>query len=78
MTDTEVLREHVKQYINRADEKSLRLVQAILEIEQEEDWWDELPEEVRNMLETSIKDGDEGKGISHEEVMKKYSQWFKK
>lgn len=78
MTDTEVLREHVKQYIDRADEKSLRLVQAILEIEEEEDWWDELPDEVRNMLEASIKDGDEGKGITHEEMMKKYSQWFKK
>jgi predicted transcriptional regulator len=77
MTDTEILREHVKQYIDRADEKSLRLVQAILEIEEGEDWWDELPKEIRNLLETSISDGDAGKGIPHEEMVKKYSQWFK-
>lgn len=78
MSVTEVLREQVKQSIDRADEKSLRMVQALLEIEQEDDWWDTLPDEVTNMLEASMKDGDDGKGISHEEMMKKNSQWFRK
>jgi len=80
MTDTEILREQVKEYIDNADAKSLKIVQAILEIEQadDEDWWDELPHEVQTMLNAAIKEGEEGKGITHEEMIEKYPQWFKK
>lgn len=78
MTETEILREQVKQYVEHADNKSLRIVQAILEIEQEEDWWEELPAEVQQMLEAAIKEGDEGKGISNDQMMEKHSKWFKK
>jgi hypothetical protein len=78
MTDTEILRKQVREYVEHADNKSLRIVQAILEIEQEEDWWDELPEEVQHMLDAAIKQGEEGKGISHEQMIEKYSKWFKK
>lgn len=85
MTATEILREEVKQYIDRADDKSLRIVKAILEIEQEEDIdgddevdWDDLPEELQRSIEAGIKDADEGRVISHEEMKKKYPQWFRK
>lgn len=88
MTATEVLRQEVKQYIDRADDKSLRIVKAILEIEQEEDEgdiedgevdWDELPEELQIMIDRAIKQADEGGGMPHEEVVAKYySQWFRK
>ncbi len=80
MTDTEILREQVKESINNADAKSLKMVQAILEIDQadDEDWWDELPREVQSMLNAAIKEGEEGKGITHEQMVEKYAQWFKK
>jgi len=78
MSTTEVLRKQVQQYISVADEKSLRIVQAILEIEQEEDWWDTMPIEVQQSVERAIKESDEGGCIPHEEVMKMYQQWLKK
>ena len=89
MTATQVLRKEVKQYINKADVKSLRMVKAILEIEQEEDDdvdeasmeeenWDDLPEELQLMIDKGIKESEEGKGIPHEQIMEKYSKWFKK
>ena len=79
MTATEVLRKKVKQYIDKADDKSLRRVQAILEVDQEEtDWWDELPHEVQASLERALKESEEGKGIPHAQMVEKYSKWFKK
>jgi hypothetical protein len=78
MSETELLREQVKEYINNADAKALRIVQAILEIEQEEDWWDELPGEVQTMLNAAIREDEEGKGIPHAHMVEKYSKWFKK
>ena len=79
MTATEVLRKQVKQSIDKADDKSLRRVQAILEVDQEEeDWWDELPREVQVSLKRALKESEEGKGIPHEQMLEKYSKWFKK
>jgi predicted transcriptional regulator len=86
MTAIQALRKELKQYVDSADEKALRIVKALLEIEQEddEDWedsevdWDELPEELQLLIEKGIKEADEGKGIPHEEVVKMYPQWFKK
>lgn len=43
MTTTDALRKQVKKYVEKADEKSLRIVHAILEIEEGHDFWDELP-----------------------------------
>ena len=79
MTSTELLRKQVKQSIDKADVRSLRMVQAILDVDQEEeDWWDELPREVQASLEMALKESEEGKGIPHEQMLKKYSKWFKK
>jgi hypothetical protein len=81
MTATEALRKEVKKYIDKADDKSLRIVKAILEIEQEyeeEEDWDDLPKEFQILLEEAIKETDAGGGMLHEEVVAKYPQWFRK
>jgi len=60
------------------------MAKAIFEIEQEDDTnmedesWEDLPKELQLSIEKGIKEGEEGKGIPHEAVMKKYSQWFRK
>ena len=78
MTATEALRKQIKRSIDKADDKSLRRVQAILEVDQEGDWWDELPDEVQGSIERALKESEQGKGISHEQMVQKYSKWFKK
>lgn len=42
----------------------------------ENDWWDKLPASVQAEIDNAITDLDNGKGISHDEVMTKYSKWF--
>jgi hypothetical protein len=69
MTTTEILREKVKQYIDQADERSLLVVEKILEKEQE-DWWDTLPKEVKLSVKKAINEIDEDQGISDEQVRK--------
>jgi hypothetical protein len=86
MTATQALRKEVKKYVDKADDKSLRIVKAILkkeqEVQEEEDMgdedWDDLPKEFQILLEEAIKETDEGGGMLHEEVVAKYPQWFRK
>ncbi len=40
------------------------------------DWWDKLPLSVQKSIIKAEKQLDEGKGIPHEVVMKKYSKYF--
>ena len=74
MTTTEALRKQVKKYVDKADETSLRRVSAILEIDQQ-DFWDTLPDSVKEDVEEALLESERGEGRPHEEVMKKYDKW---
>ncbi len=76
MTATEILRKRVKEYIDTADEKSLKMVQAMLEVEEEYDWWDDLSDGAKASIAQGLKDTEEGKLTPHKEVMKKYKKWL--
>ena len=71
MTDIKDLRRRVKKIIDTADDTTVKMVHAMLEVKLENDWWDELPPSARKEIDT-------GKGISHEQIMKTYPQWFTK
>ena len=64
-----------EKYIDKADENSLRRVTAILEIDQQKDFWDELPGHVKEDVEEALLQSKRGEGKPHKEVMKKYDKW---
>ena len=72
------MRNEVKKYIDSADEKVVKMVHAMLEVDAEADWWDAMPDNVKADVETAIKQADKGELIPHEEVKKRYPQWFSK
>lgn len=79
MNDVNILKKQVKKYIDTADEKVVKMVHAMLAVNAEEnDWWDEIPNNIKDEINEAIKDLDEGKGIPDEEVKKMYQQWFPK
>ncbi|MFI5196760.1 MAG: hypothetical protein ACHQD8_06700 [Chitinophagales bacterium] len=78
MAPTDLLRKQVKKYIDDADDKTVQMVYAMLEAENQYDFWDELPEEVKAEIDEAIKQADAGQLFSHEEVMKKYKKWLTK
>jgi len=72
------LRQEVKKYIDHADEKVVKMVYAMLETDAETGWWDEMPDEIKAELEESITQANNGQTTTHEQVKKKYPQWFTK
>jgi len=78
MKEVAALRREVKKYIDTADEKTIKMIHAMLEVEQESDWWDELDPEAQKSIERGLKDADTGKITPHETVMKKYRKWLSK
>jgi hypothetical protein len=76
MKEISTLRNRIRKYIDMADEKTLKIVYAMLEAEQEADWWDNLPPGVQRSIDKALEESRKGKGIPHEEVVKKYRKWF--
>ena len=71
-------RKKIKKYIDEADDRVVNMVFSMLEADKEKDWWDELPEEVQAGIDRAVAELDAGKGIPHEQVMKKYKKWLPK
>ncbi|MGV3768175.1 MAG: hypothetical protein ACO1NW_18735 [Chitinophagaceae bacterium] len=71
------MRREVKKYIDTADEKVVKMMHAMLEVEQESDWWDDLSDEARASIDRGLKEAQAGKVTSHAVVMKKYRKWLK-
>lgn len=78
MSAVKQMRNEVKKYIDSADEKVVKMVHAMLEVDAEADWWDTMPDNVKADVETALKQADKGELISHAEVKKRYPQWFSK
>lgn len=78
MNAVKQMRKDVKKYIDTADDKVVKMVHAMLEVDAEADWWDSMPDEVKADIEIAIKQADKGEVLTHEEVKKKHTQWFTK
>lgn len=76
MEQVKNLRKEIIKYMKSADEKTVRMIHAMLEVDAEEDWWDEMPDTIKADVEAAMHESERDEGISHEEVKKTYSQWF--
>ena len=72
------LKKEVKKNIDKADERVLKMVKALLLADQEEVWHNELPNEVKVDLDISLQQEKEGLLTPHADVMKKYKKWHTK
>jgi predicted phosphoadenosine phosphosulfate sulfurtransferase len=70
------LRKEVIDYLETANAKTIQMIYEILEADAQEDWWNEMPDEVKKDVDAALKESENGEGMSHEEIKKKYSQWF--
>jgi predicted transcriptional regulator len=75
MKGTVALRKETKKFIDNADVKTVKMIHALLEAEQESDWWDDLAPAEKASIERGLKDVEEGRVVPHETVMKKYKKW---
>lgn len=77
MTSNSVLRKQVKQFVEEADEKTLRIIYNLFET-QKDDWWSVISEEHKSAINQAIAEANQGKVIPHSEMVKKYRKWLKK
>ena len=72
------MRLEVKRYIDTADEKVVKMMHAMLEVNADEDWWESMPDNVKADVEAALSESDKGELIPHEEIKKRYQKWLAK
>lgn len=78
MNEVSVLCEQVKHFVEEASKKELEMVYHLLEASNTTiDWWDEITPAHKEAIDKGIQQLDNGEGVSHNEVMKKYTRWLK-
>ena len=65
----------VKRLLDTDDETVLQQVKDIFE-NNKKDFWNDLPDHVKNGIERARKQAETGLLIPHEEVMKKYAKYL--
>jgi hypothetical protein len=66
-----------KKLLATNDKDLINYIKAIFST-QSEDWWETLPEEIKNSVNKGLKQAESGHTIPHSQVMKKYKKWLKK
>ena len=77
MNEVSVLRDQVKQFVEEASEKELEIIYHLFEASTNNDWWDEISPAHKEAIDKGIHQLDNGEGVSHTEIMKKYSKWLR-
>ena len=78
MSEVIVLLEQVKKFVEEASEKEHKLIYHLFEATNKSDWWPEISSSHKKAIDKGIAQLDNGEGIAHKEVMKKFSKWLKK
>ena len=68
--------ELVNKIIHTEDQSVLIKINKMLSDEISEDWWDELPKELQESILEGIKDVEEGKLFTHDNVMQEAKQKY--
>ena len=76
MKEIALMKKQVKKYLDTADEKTVKMVFAMLEVDAQKDWWDEVGDEAKASIERGLKDVEAGRVVSHKSAMKKYNKWL--
>lgn len=76
MSDIAILKKQAKKYLDTADEKVVKMVFAMLEVDAQKDWWDDVSDQAKASIKRGLKDAEAGRLTSHKEVLKKYKKWL--
>lgn len=68
----------INNYLHLLNDRQKKTVLSVVKTfaDEQKDWWDELDKEQQKLILEAEADLDKGKGISHEQAMKKYKKWL--
>jgi predicted transcriptional regulator len=77
MQTTQINKQELITWIeNLNDRRTLQFLQMLKNSQTEDDWWDDLPQTVKDSIDQGLEDIKAGRITPHEEVRKSYEKWL--
>jgi hypothetical protein len=77
MQTTQINKQELITWIeNLNDRRTLQFLHMLKNSQTEGDWWDDLPQAVKDSIDEGLADIEAGRVTPHEEVRKTYEQWL--
>jgi hypothetical protein len=76
--DISTLKKTIIQKIDQANENQLLEVLSVFSEDISSDWWEEVPDEVKDAIQLSLKQSESGQVIEHDKVVKDFTPWLAK
>jgi len=67
--DAAIVRQKIHEYVDRADDRFLTLVNGMIEADADQDWWDDLHPNLQTAIDRALSQSERGEGRPHKEVM---------
>lgn len=67
-----------KKIIDTDDTGIINHIKAVFDINEQTNWFEELPDDVQASVLQGLSEADRGEGTPHSEVMKKAKKWLSK
>lgn len=68
MDALKTMRREVKKYIDTADVKVVKMMHAMLKVDADNDWWDAMPDNIKDDVTIAVQESEKGEVISHAEI----------
>ncbi len=80
MGAAKVLVKEINHYLEQLNNHQKKVVLSVVKTfaHEENDWWDRMEDAAQESIQRGLNQLKEGKGIPHEEVMRKYEKWLSK
>ena len=67
----------IQMLLETKDKELIQQVKALLSIHQKDaDFWDEMPDTIKESVERGLRQSEAGEGIPHEKAVKRLSKWL--
>jgi hypothetical protein len=76
MNADKIMRQEVKKFIDAADLNVVKMMHAMLEVDANNNWWNEMPTKVEADLNAALAESTKGKVTSHATIQKRYQKWL--
>lgn len=78
MNTDKIIRQEVKKFIDAADLNVVKMMHAMLEVDANNNWWNEMPAKVEADLQAALAESTKGKTTPHGTIQKRYQKWIVK
>ena len=78
MDTLSTLKAEVKEYVDKVNEYDLKKIIDVINTNNNENWWDTLPLNVKKDAQEALKQADNGQLIPHSVIKKNYKKWLVK